>query len=575
MIPNQFHFVFGMRKQTEPFHLAYYLCLESCRRIYQPKVIYLYYHYEPYGPYWDRIKEHLTMERVELPAVVTNMEYPDRGLDQWRYAHYSDFVRLEKLVERGGVYADIDTIFFRRMPEELFQAPFVLGRERDTWDEKTGRGVPSLCNALMMAEPGAEFGKLWLARMAKEFDGTWSNHSTLLPCRLAEAHPELIRVEPVGSFFHFASTFAGLDALFESKVPVPEKAYSAHLWEHMWWKREKQDVTSFHAGLLTWQYFASGKTTYAEAGRPYLPPAPAGEPGRVNVAMDDAREWARVWGQRARTLLGLAVYPWLTDRLPHAAERLRLARANRAFWQASSRFRLRTAMERTVLRTVTEWDEYRIFGEPLQPGDVVIDVGGHVGSFSYACHWLGSRKILTFEAHPGNAAVLRENLRGLNGITIAECAIFRSGGAAVEELLHSGPLFSNTGGGSVMFGERMGEFHGVDNTALEAGQARCKALALDEVLANLDRVKIMKLDCEGSEFPILLTSRMLGKVERIVGEYHCVEEEAMGLLVEEARVAGHSSYTVETLRARLEGLGFSFESKGDRAQGLFWARRAH
>jgi hypothetical protein len=39
VIPNQFHFIFGLRKQREPFHLAHYLCLESCRRVNQPESI--------------------------------------------------------------------------------------------------------------------------------------------------------------------------------------------------------------------------------------------------------------------------------------------------------------------------------------------------------------------------------------------------------------------------------------------------------------------------------------------------------------------------------------------------------
>jgi hypothetical protein len=44
VIPNQFHFVFGLRKQREPFHLAHYLCLESCRCVNQPESIRFYYH---------------------------------------------------------------------------------------------------------------------------------------------------------------------------------------------------------------------------------------------------------------------------------------------------------------------------------------------------------------------------------------------------------------------------------------------------------------------------------------------------------------------------------------------------
>ncbi len=66
----------------------------------------------------------------------------------------------------------------------------------------------------------------------------------------------------------------------------------------------------------------------------------------------------------------------------------------------------------------------------------------------------------------------------------------------------------------------------------------------------------MKVDCEGSEFPILLTSRLLARVERIVGEYHEIPQEQMELLPEGTRVDGVDSYSIETLAARLRAAGF-------------------
>jgi Glycosyltransferase sugar-binding region containing DXD motif len=132
--------------------------------------------------------------------MVEKFRYNDRHIKLLRYAHHSDFIRLEKLLEAGGVYAVIDTLFVRPLPPSLFQKPFVLGRESDVQDSKTGRPAPSLCNALIMSTPGADFGRLWLEGMAAEFDGTWSNHSTLFPHRLATQFPSLIHsVDEAGS----------------------------------------------------------------------------------------------------------------------------------------------------------------------------------------------------------------------------------------------------------------------------------------------------------------------------------------------------------------------------------------
>lgn len=55
MVPRTFHFVFGLRELPEPFHLIFYLCLESCRQVNRPSEILIHCHHEPYGPYWDLV----------------------------------------------------------------------------------------------------------------------------------------------------------------------------------------------------------------------------------------------------------------------------------------------------------------------------------------------------------------------------------------------------------------------------------------------------------------------------------------------------------------------------------------
>ena len=43
--------------------------------------------------------------------------------------------------------------------------------EADIVDQRTGRREPSLCNALILAEPGAEFGRIWAEQMAEHSTG--------------------------------------------------------------------------------------------------------------------------------------------------------------------------------------------------------------------------------------------------------------------------------------------------------------------------------------------------------------------------------------------------------------------
>ena len=178
MIPNIAHFVFGLEEQRDPFHFLHYASIESCRRVLGPERIYFHHTHLPYGPWWERIRPHLTLVEVRPVDEVLAADYSAGNVPEaFRYAHHADFIRLDALIDRGGIYADIDTIFVRPFPEELRDKPFVIGREPPVRDERTGESRRSLCNALLMSEPQAAFARAWRDRMTTELNGTWSNHS--------------------------------------------------------------------------------------------------------------------------------------------------------------------------------------------------------------------------------------------------------------------------------------------------------------------------------------------------------------------------------------------------------------
>jgi FkbM family methyltransferase len=233
---------------------------------------------------------------------------------------------------------------------------------------------------------------------------------------------------------------------------------------------------------------------------------------------------------------------------------------------ATFEFRPGTCDE-NVYRSVVELNEYRL-PEKLDRHDIIIDVGAHIGSFTRACMDRGAGRIFAFEPNTMNCRQFEKNIfgnyPGYFGISLYPFAVWRSD-TNRSVLYHTGYPEQdgevNTGGGDVM-------------AAPEAG-ALVPTRSLDMVLRDWVggvRVRLLKLDCEYSEWPILLTSRELYRVDEICGEYH---ECAFENVPEHARVLGVEDFTIDVLAEFLMGQGFVFEHlrHGESNLGLFWARR--
>jgi FkbM family methyltransferase len=225
-----------------------------------------------------------------------------------------------------------------------------------------------------------------------------------------------------------------------------------------------------------------------------------------------------------------------------------------------------------IVPNVVFGDEYRMRGEHFEPGDVVIDVGANIGTFSLLCHLLGSRAIFCYEPGARNFQLLERNVGALPGVHLFQAAVWRSDGNGLQPLILSEG--SNSGAHSVMAAGHVTDF--VSQRLLDSSRPGYAAtsMPLDAILERFGRVKLLKIDCEGSEFPILLTSQRLDRVERVVGEIHEYEEDFVKVLDPHARVAGYAAYRAEHLVARLGSFGFSVTTRhNDQHIYLFDARR--
>jgi FkbM family methyltransferase len=143
-------------------------------------------------------------------------------------------------------------------------------------------------------------------------------------------------------------------------------------------------------------------------------------------------------------------------------------------------------------------------------GDVVVDAGANVGLFAI---WMARRmptcRVVALEPFPENYAFLEENLRSATrgSVTAHPIAL---GGQSGESVIVSG-------------GGRSLDHRLVTGDARSAGSP-VHVVSLKDLLrlADSDRIALLKIDIEGSEYDVFdsMDVGAVGRVERMAIEYH-------------------------------------------------------
>ena len=118
----------------------------------------------------------------------------------------------------------------------------------------------------------------------------------------------------------------------------------------------------------------------------------------------------------------------------------------------------------------------------VRPGEAMLDLGAHVGTFSLAAAALGCR-VVSVEASPRNARLLQASVirNRFHNMTLVHAAVAERPG--VVQFIPNGP-------------------HGVIYTPAVSGPSvAVRALTVDQLLAEVgwQRVDLIKMDVEGSE----------------------------------------------------------------------------
>lgn len=247
VIPNEYHFIFlssGSQTTKRPFSLIHYLAIASCQQVNGSGAINLYYDREPDGPWWERAKPCLRPIQVEPPANIL-------GRPITHPAHKSDVLRLQILIEKGGIYLDTDVISIRPFAD-LQGFNVVLGQEY---------GV-GLCNAVILARAGATFLQEWLSTYRSFNPKEWNTHSVIVPQNLARKRPADVHILDHRKFFwpmYWANDFAAFTTRPGSEFS--SQSYCVHLWASITWP---------YLAALTPATLCEGNSEFCSLVRPYV-----------------------------------------------------------------------------------------------------------------------------------------------------------------------------------------------------------------------------------------------------------------------------------------------------------------
>lgn len=198
----------------------------------------------------------------------------------------------------------------------------------------------------------------------------------------------------------------------------------------------------------------------------------------------------------------------------YAREYFNKANKQHIIYQLRNGLKIKTRAKNSDRGIFTEanlLDAYQKNKIRIKPNDTIIDIGAHIGAFTILAA-KKAKKVYSFEPHPENFKLLKENiaLNNLTNITATKKAITDKKGIF--------PLYiskSNTGSHSIFLREE------------QSGTTPVQTITIIEFIKakKIKKIGLLKIDCEGAEYPILetLPEKTFELIEQISMECHPIQ----------------------------------------------------
>jgi FkbM family methyltransferase len=177
----------------------------------------------------------------------------------------------------------------------------------------------------------------------------------------------------------------------------------------------------------------------------------------------------------------------------------------------------------------------RLYGQFIHDGDLVFDVGSHVGDRVASFSRLGAR-VVAVEPQPALVKVLRL-LHGRNpAVTVEPVAVGREGGSANLMINPSNPTVSTASQ------EFVGAAHNAPGWESQrwTKTIRVPVTTLDALIAKHGKPAFIKIDVEGFEAEVL--AGLTQQVRALSFEFTTIQREVARVCIERCRVLGYTRF---------------------------------
>ena len=224
------HFIYPVTPKTRPWSLVNHAAVMLARR-HHPNDEIIIWTNEPESSFRMRISAALTHSEIRSIALPTHIEGVEIGWPQY----IADVMRLQILIEHGGVYMDTDILLRQPLDAHI---GFVESSRVALMSWETPQKT-SVCNALMISPPGNEFVAEWLRRIPQALQSpTWAQGGVVLPAQIAAdeslRNSRLIVNNNFACPLDLSRPWLFDPALREEAIRLASGSHAIHVFESFW-----------------------------------------------------------------------------------------------------------------------------------------------------------------------------------------------------------------------------------------------------------------------------------------------------------------------------------------------------